>query len=349
MKHTLHTSAAGLALLALTACGGTAGAQVAPSASGPTESETLRVVTHDSFTLPEELLARFADETGYEVTYVAPGDSGTLVNQLVLTKDSPLGDVVYGIDNTFASRASSEGVLVDYTSEALPDSSRQFEADQLTPIDFGDVCINADTDWFAEHQLDVPTTLQDLTDPAYKDLLVLSNPATSSPGLAFLLATIGSEGEDGWQAYWKALQDNGMLVVSGWTEAYYTEFSGADGEGPRPLVLSYATSPAYTVDGDRSSTEALLGTCFRQVEYAGVLKGTANEVGARKFIDFMLSPEVQAAIPENLYMYPAVTDTALPEDWARFAPLSSSPVEVSPETIGQNRDRWIQEWTEAIG
>ena len=168
-------------------------------------------------------------------------------------------------------------------------------------------------------------------------------------GLAFLLATIGAKGEDGYLDYWKALRDNGAKIDSDWTEAYYTDFSGADGDGPRPLVLSYATSPAYTVDGESSTTEALLGTCFRQIEYAGILKGAANEVGARKFIDFMLSPEVQSAIPENLYMYPAVIDTELPEDWARFAPLASSPIEVPAEEIGANRDRWIQEWTEAIG
>lgn len=340
-----------LALLAGAACTAAPAPQESQthSPSAPTTSGSLVVVTHDSFTLPDELLAKFAEESGYEVTYVAPGDAGTLVNQLVLTSDSPLGDVVYGIDNAFASRAATAGVLVDYDSPALPDQSQQFTAAGLTPIDFGDVCINADTAWFKQKGLPVPATLEDLTDPAYKDLLVLTNPASSSPGLAFLLATIGAMGSDGYLDYWKALQANGVQVVSGWTEAYYTEFSGADGDGPRPLVLSYATSPAYTVDGDASTTEALLDTCFRQVEYAGVLKGSANEIGARQFIDFLLSPEVQAAIPENLYMYPALTDTPLPAEWTKFAPLSEHPIQVSNEVIGANRDLWIKEWTEAIG
>lgn len=347
MSRAISITVAGLALLGLAACGQPA--QQQPTSSAPTETKALTVVTHDSFALPDDLKAKFAKDTGYEVTYVAPGDTGALVNQLVLTKDAPLGDVVYGIDNTFASRAESEGILLDYTSEALPDSSRQFSAPQLTPIDFGDVCINADTAWFEAKGLAVPTTLDDLTDPKYKDLLVLTNPASSSPGLAFMFATIGAKGEDGYLDYWKALKDNGAKIDSGWTEAYYTDFSGADGKGPRPLVLSYATSPAYTVDGDTSSTVALLGTCFRQVEYAGVLKGTSNEVGARKFVDFMLSPEVQAAIPENLFMYPVVHETPLPADWAKFAPLASQPIELSAEQIGEHRDKWIRDWTEAIG
>ncbi|SHJ28089.1 thiamine transport system substrate-binding protein [Tessaracoccus bendigoensis DSM 12906] len=347
MQRMIVAGLTAVALLALSACGGapSSGEAGAPS---PTQTDKLTVVTHDAFTLPDELKAKFADETGLEVTYVAPGDTGTLVNQLVLTKDSPLGDVVYGIDNTFASRAASEGVLVDYESP-LAASTQEFAAPQLTPIDFGDVCINADTAWFEAAGIEIPSTLDDLTDPVYKDLLVVTNPASSAPGLSFLLATIGAKGEDGYLDYWQALSDNGTKVASGWTEAYYTDFSGADGKGPRPLVLSYSTSPAYTVDGDTSTTQALLGTCFRAVEYAGVLHGTTNEAGAQKFIDFMLSPEVQAAIPENLYMYPVIADTPLPKDWARFAPLSEVPFEVPAEQIGQHRDQWIRDWTEAIG
>ncbi|MCG6567747.1 thiamine ABC transporter substrate binding subunit [Tessaracoccus sp. ZS01] len=353
MKFFAHSAIAGTAVLALAACGGAATPGGTDSPAGETSeavtsSSTLTVVTHDSFSLPDDLKAKFAEESGLDVTYVQPGDSGTLVNQLILTKDSPLGDVVFGIDNTYASRAAEEGVLSGYESEALPEEAEAMATEGLTPIDFGDVCINADKRWFAEHDVAIPATLDDLLKPEYKDLLVVTHPASSSPGLAFLLATIGEKG-DGWLDYWSALADNGLKVASGWTEAYYTDFSGADGAGPRPLVLSYATSPAYTVDGDESTTEALLDTCFRQVEYAGVLAGAQNEEGARAFVDFLLSPDVQSVFPTEMYMYPAVTDTELPEEWARFAPLAPSPVEVSPEEIDANRDQWIRDWTEAMG
>lgn len=356
MKSTAQLILVGLAAAALTACGSTAAPTTStaepsePSqSSAPTESKELTVVTHDSFVLPEELLDAFAKDTGYTVKYVAPGDSGSLVNQLILTKDSPLGDVVYGIDNSTSTRAVREGIVTDYTSPALPATSEQFAAENLTPIDYGDVCINADLAWYEEHNLEVPTTLDDLTQPQYKDQLVVTSPATSSPGLSFLLATVGAKGSDGYLDYWKALQSNGLKVASGWTEAYYTDFSGADGKGDRPLVLSYSTSPAYTVADDASTTQALLGTCYRQVEYAGVIAGAQNEVGAQKFIDFLLSPQVQEAIPTNMYMYPAELDTKLPEEWTKFAPLSSDPIEVDPALIDTSRETWIRDWSEAIG
>ncbi len=349
----IRIAVAALAALGLAACGGPApeagpgsGPATTPGTQAPTESKTLTVVTHDSFALPEDLLKKFADETGYEVTYVAPGEGTSLVNQLILTKDSPLGDVVFGIDSTLASRALREGVVVPHVADAKVIDG--LAAEGLTPVDFGDVCVNADSAWFAANDVPVPTTLDDLTAPAYKELFVVPSPTSSSPGQSFLLATIGAKG-DGWVDYWKALEDNGVKLAAGWSDAYYTDFSGADGKGPRPLVLSYATSPAYTVDGDASTTEALLGTCIRQVEYAGVLAGAQNEVGAAKFIDFLLTPEVQATIPENMYMYPALDGVALPDEWAKFAPLSDEPIEIDGSQIDTGLEDWLRTWAEQIG
>lgn len=340
-----------LASVSLAACSQPTGPGTTdePSAPSLTTSTSLTVVTHDSFAIPEELKTRFAEESGLDVTYVAPGDGGALVNQLILTRDAPLGDVVYGIDNTFSSRAVSEGVIEEYDSPALPPSASQFDTGAMVPIDFGDVCLNADTAWFKEREIPVPTTLEDLVKPEYKDLLVVSNPASSSPGLSFLLATIAGLGEDAYLDYWGELADNGVLVVQGWSDAYYTEFSGADGAGPRPLVVSYATSPAYTItdDGEASTTEAMLGTCFRQVEYAGVIDGAQNAEGAREFIDFMLSDAVQASIPENMFMYP-VTDVDLPQEWVDFAPLSLNSLTLDPELTSEMRTTWIKDWTARV-
>ena len=58
----------------------------------------------------------------------------------------------------------------------------------LAPVDNGNVCVNVDTTWFAEHDLEPPATLEDLTDPAYEGLFVTPSALSSSPGLAFLLA-----------------------------------------------------------------------------------------------------------------------------------------------------------------
>lgn len=328
---TLRTSTAlaAAAVLTLAACGQPAAEEATSEA--PT---ALTVVSHESFVMPDELKERFAEESGLDVTYTTLADTGSMVNQLVLTKDSPLGDVVFGIDNTFASRATDEGIIA---------------GQGLTEIDFGDVCVNADLGWFDEQGLPLPETLDDLAYPQYRDLFVTPSPASSSPGLAFLFATVGAKG-DGWLDYWRALEDNGALVVSGWTEAYNVEFTAGEGQGDRPLVLSYSTSPAWTIGDDgESTTTALLDTCFRQTEYAGVLEGAANPEGAQQFVDFLLTPEFQSSIPENMYMYPADTSVELPEEWVRFAPLSDAPIELSSEEIDANREQWIQEWTEAIG
>ena len=313
----------------------------------------LRVVTHDSFALSEDLVADFEDDTGYTVELSAPGDGGELVNQLILTKDSPLGDVAYGVDNSFAGRGIAEGVFEPYTSADLPAGAEQYLADDagsLTPIAMGDVCLNVDHEWFTEHDVAEPETLDDLLEEEYQDLVVVTNPATSSPGLAFLLATVGAYGEDGWVDYWQQLADNGLKVVDGWSDAYSVDFSGSTGEGDRPIVLSYSTSPAFEVDedDDEAPTGALLNTCFRQVEYAGVLAGADNPEGAQAFIDFLLSDEVQADIPEQMFMYPVNEAIDLPESWTQFAPLADDPFTVSIEDINSHRDEWIEQWTQTV-
>ena len=243
-----------LLLISTIGCAGTPAASPTPtqSAGTPTpqlsESNTLVVISHGSFAISDEAKAAFAAESGYEVSYVSPGSAGTIVNQLILSKDVPLGDVVFGIDNTLAGRAIKEGVLSPYSSAALPQAASTLAADQigsLTPIDYGDVCLNADKAWFEAKNLPIPQTFDDLAKPEYKNLLVVTNPASSSPGLAFLAGTIAVKGDPDYLEYWSALKDNGVKVTQGWTEAYYTEFSGSEGKGSRPLVLSYASSPMY--------------------------------------------------------------------------------------------------------
>lgn len=359
-RRTTRTTAAAATFVGLTTI--VAGCSLIGESGGgdPTTEGTdghaggvVRVVTHDSFAIPDELVEQFETETGYTVELSAPGDGGALVNQLILTKDAPLGDVAYGIDNTFASRALAEDVFASYTSPALPPSAEAYlvpGSDALTPVDIGDVCLNIDHAWFAEAGIDEPTTFEDLLEPEYADLTVVSNPATSSPGLAMLAATVGAFGEDGYADYWAGLRENGLKVTSGWSDAYYVDFSGSEGAGDRPIVLSYSTSPAFEVaDGETEApTGALLDTCFRQVEYVGVLEGAANPEGAQAWVDFMVGADVQAAVPENMYVYPVDEAVELPATWVEFAPLSPNPIAVTPEEIDAGRDTWIQTWTETV-
>lgn len=329
----------------LTACG------VGSGSSDADSSTTITVMSHDSWGAPAELIDQFEKESGYTVQVQTAGDAGEVTNKLVLTKDSPSADVIFGIDNTFGMRAVNEGVLEPYESTTATDQAKALALpgaeDQLTAIDYGDVCLNVDDEWFAAHGIPAPTSLDDLIKPEYKDLFVTPGAATSSPGMAFLLATVAQYGEDGWQDYWKALKENGVKITSGWTDAYSVDFSGGEGAGSRPIVLSYSSSPPFTIPAGASepTTSAVLSSCFRQVEYAGVIAGTDNEDGAQAFIDFLSDTAFQKSIPDNMYMYPA-SGVELPELWAQYAPLSTDPLALDPATIEENRDTWVKEWAD---
>lgn len=341
------------AALALTGCVEQENDGKASPSEHPTEmGKTIVVATHDSWNMDKALIAAFEQQFDVEVQLQAQGDAGTLTNKLVLTKDHPIADVVYGVDNTFASRALEEGVFAE-PGEAGELANDEFalegeDGDRLVPVDYGDVCVNIDDTYFAAKQLAPPASLDDLTKPAYKDLFVTPGANTSSPGMAFFLATV-AEYDDEWPSYWEKLMANGAKVTNGWEDAYTVDFTQGGGKGTRPIVLSYSSSPPFTVDKatGKPTTSALLDTCFRQVEYAGVLEGAKNPVGAEKFLEFLLSEGVQAALPTNMYVYP-VTDVKIPADWAQFAPTAEDAHEVDPADIAEHRSEWLTEWRDIV-
>ncbi len=330
-----------------------------PTEEGPAE---LRVMSHDSFNVSEEVIAAFEAEHNATVQFLKAGDTGKMVNQAILSKDNPQADVLFGVDNTFLSRALEAGIFETYRAANLSMVPNEFRRDpdgRVVPIDYGDVCLNYDRTYFEEHDLAVPTSLEELTDPAYEGLLVVENPATSSPGLAFLLATVGYFGEAGERTYldyWAELRANDVLVVDGWQTAYYGEFSGATGsEGTRPLVVSYATSPAAEVyfseeELEEPPTGAVTApqTCFRQIEFAGILAGAENRELAEAFLEFMLSPTFQRDIPTQMWVFPANPNAELPEVFQEHARVAEEPVDVAYDAIEANREAWIAAWTETV-
>jgi thiamine transport system substrate-binding protein len=328
-------------------------------ARGPSDlPDSVTLVAYDSFpegdTTLNDALDAFTSDTGIDVDLLIAGDTGTMLSKAVLTAGNPEGDVMWGIDNTFLSRAIDEDVFEPYHPdvELDPALTALVPGDEVTPVDFGDVCVNYDLAYFTDNGLDVPTSLQDLIDPAYADLLVVENPATSSPGLAFLLATIDEFGIDGWQDYWAALADNGVAVTDGWTEAYYEQFSWAGG-GPRPMVVSYGSSPPAEVifadpPRDDAPTGVIESTCFRQVEFAGILRGTEAPEAARMLLDHLVGERVQAELALNLFVYPANTAIELPQEFVDFAVVPESSRSLDPAEIDANRSDWIDEWTSIV-
>ena len=313
------------------------------------------LVTHDSFVVSDDVKQAFERESGLELRILQAGDAGEVVTKALLTAGNPQGDLLFGVDNTLLSRALDGDVFEPYESPGLENVDSQYVLDpehRITPIDHGEVCLNYDKTWFAERGLDPPGTMEEVTLPRYRDLLVVENPATSSPGLAFMLATIARYG-DLWQGYWRKLRANGVLVVDGWEEAYTVRFSGSAGKGPRPIVVSYASSPpAEVIFRDPQPSTAPTGviedSCFRQIELAGVLRGAQNEEGARKLVDFMLSTRFQEDIPLAMFVFPVNRDAKLPPEFVKYAVVPERPLELAPDEIEVNRERWVKEWTDIV-
>jgi thiamine transport system substrate-binding protein len=287
------------------------------------------LVAHDSFAISDESIAEFEETSGFELEIIRAGDAGSLTNRLVLTKDSPIADVVFGIDNTFRGVADENGIIKD----------------GLVPVDYADVCFNYDRLWFEKRGITPPTSWRDLTKPAYNSLTVVTNPLSSSPGLAFLASTVAAFGEQSFDQYWKELRDNGVMVAAGWEEAYFTYFSGSSGNGDYPIVLSYSSSPAAEIREDgKSQTAALLDECFRQTEFVGTLAGAKNPEGAKALVEFLLSGSFQNTMPGLMYVYPVNENASIPAEWAEFGPAASSTIG-EDLSITTHRERWQTKWS----
>ncbi len=323
---------------------------------GPPTPKTLTVMTHDSFSASEEVIAAFEAQYNVEVQFLKSGDTGTAVNRAVLARDNPLADVFYGVDNTFLSRALEEDIFEPYTSPLLAEIPDAFKLDpnnRALPVDYGDVCLNYDVAYLSDHGIQPPGSLEDLLDEDYRGLLAVENPATSSPGLAFLLATIGHFGEDDYLDYWSGLVENDVLVVNDWETAYYVEFSRYG--GTRPIVVSYGSSPPFEVifaeePIDEPPTAAVVAdeACFRQIEFAGILRGSENRQLAEKWIDFMLSTTFQEDLPLQMFVFPVNPQARLDPTFVDYLAVPDNPAFVSPADIAAKREAWIQAWTETV-
>lgn len=318
---------------------------------------SLTVVAYDSFTIKPEAFKAFTDATGIAVKVVTAGDAGTMLAKAELTAGNPEGDVMWGIDNTLLARAMSKKVFSPHVSAELanltPSATALVPNHDVTPVDEGDVCVNFDVAWFSGKHLEPPSSLADLTKPAFKDLLVVENPATSSTGLAFMLATVAQSGEAGWQQYWKDLRANGVQVVDSWDQAYYEQFSGSTGKGPKPLVVSYGSSPPAEVifadpRPDSAPTGVVGSTCFHQIEFAGVLRGTKYPTAAGKLVDYFVSKPFQELLPMNLFVYPVRADATMPQEFVDLAVRPDNPLVVSPADIEAKSKDWIATWTETV-
>ena len=311
----------------------------------------LRVMTHGSFSLSKTLIADFEKQSGAKLSIIKGGDAGEMLNKLILTKANPVADVVYGIDNTLIGKASAAGILAP-TSSKVGRNVAGIALPNAVAVDYGYVTLNYDKAWFAKSKLPLPASLDDLAKPAYKDLLVVQNPATSSPGLAFLLATIAAKGEAGAFQWWEKVRDNGLKVSKGWSEAYYTDFTRNG--GTRPIVVSYATSPAAEVFYSKeklseSPTANLLlkGGVFMQIEGVAKIKGGKEDALAQQFVDFLRGEAVQKDLQTRMWMYPAVEGVALDAVY-QHAQKPASHTNPDLKAMQNKTAGWVSRWTRLV-
>ena len=319
--------------------------------------DEITLMTHDSFSISKEVAAKFEAKYDVKLRFLKAGDAGAAVNQAILSKNNPMADVFFGIDNTFMSRALDARIFSPYASPLLKDIPDALKLDSqfhLLPVDFGDVCLNYDKKWFATRNIKPPQDLDDLIKPAYDGLTVVENPATSSPGLSFLLATIGRFGESGYLTFWEKLKQSRVMVVNGWEEAYWGHFSAAS-KGNRPIVVSYASSPPAEVHYAKtklkeSPTAAVVAeqSCFRQIEFVGILKGTQKRKLAEQLVDFLLDTPFQEDIPLQMFVFPANQTAKQPDVFVKYADVAKRPVTLNAKLISENRERWIEDWTETV-
>lgn len=369
---TVLAVAVAVALVALTGCG--TGATSTPTKGSATllppasqvppkvfpEGTTVKLITHDSFAVSDSVLKAFTDQTHVKVDIIHTGDAVTEVNRAILTAGNPEGDVLFGIDQSMLSSAFAAKLFDPYQSAGLASVPAKYQIDdqhRVTPIDHGDVCINFDRKAFTAAGLTVPDSFEALAQPDLKGKLVVEDPSASSPGLAFLLATIAhfgggndTSGNAAWLQYWKQLKANGVTVSNGWEDAYYGQFSGGSGKGDKPLVVSYASSPPAEVANadvpvDQTPTGVVPSTCYTQIEFAGVLRGTTQPDAAHALIDFLLSVPFQNDVPGQMYVYPVNSDAQLPTIFAKYTTPVPDPLQLPYDQVGANRDRWIQQWS----
>ncbi|MCI0521369.1 MAG: thiamine ABC transporter substrate-binding protein [Chloroflexi bacterium] len=332
-------------------------AACAPAAPAtPARPRTLTVMTHDSFAVSEAVVRAFEEQNDAIVRFIPAGDAGLALNKAILARGNPIADVLYGVDNTFLSRALQEDIFERYDSPLLEQIPASFQLDaqnRALPVDYGEICPNYDKAYFASHNLPPPQSLDDLIEPQYKGLLAVEDPATSSPGLGFLLATIAAYGEDGYLDYWQRLAANDVLVAGDWNKTYYSEFSLHGGS--RPIVISYASSPpAEVIFAETPLDDAPSGvvtggmSCFQQIEFVGVLRGAKERQLAEKWIDYMLSPAFQEDMPLQMFVFPVHPEATLPAEFERYAPRPAETARFDPQRIAEEREAWVKAWIETM-
>ncbi len=335
--------------------------------SSEDEPPVVRILTYDITGFSDEMLSTFTNQTGFEIELVKADDAGGILEQLLQTQDAPQVDLAIGLDNTYLQTALDAELLQEHSTDVSGLSSAALEPYNgpfAVPFDRGDVCLNYDESRVDGENLSVPTSLWDLTEPEWDGLAAFPSPLTSSPGRAFMTATVDYfENDDNGTTdafdWWEAMAENGAIFTSGWTEAYEIHYSGGYGEwveghiGDAAMTVSYCHSPGveayYSSNWTKSTSLTLPRATFHQVEYAAVVAGASEIDGANAFLAYLLSEDVNRNMPENNLMQSVLVDATWPETdgYAHHTDTPELNAEITTQRIGQDMDGWLSSWQDA--
>ncbi|OLS24440.1 MAG: Thiamine-binding periplasmic protein precursor [Candidatus Heimdallarchaeota archaeon LC_2] len=338
-------------------------------------NRSLTIYTYDSLLADpgfefDRAFEKFAGLENGSVKVVYFSDAASVLNRAITEKDSPIADILIGIDNVLVNKARANDILEPYRPiEHLNIISSLVDglaSDYLlTPYDYGVISL-----WYINERLEGTLDpdnliLTDLIDSTIARQIIVEDPALSSPGLGFLLHTISIFGDaetgikgvvDGdWRQFWSDLSDEDIRIVPSWGTAIDLLYTKEEG---RPVMVSYTSSPAYSscLFDDRSTTSVLsheMGTTWgwRQIEGIGLVKESENKDLGKQFIDWFISNELQSEIYQNQWVYPAIKNITPPSCYDSVIPFDSiTPLnDFIPQSIlAENLDSWLDDWEQAV-
>ena len=335
--------------------------------AGRESDGVLRILTYDIAAFSDEMLATFTEQTGYEVEMIRADDSGGILEQLLQTQKAQQADLAIGLDNTYLQTALNFCLLQPHevSQQGISQTALEpYDGPYALPFDRGDVCLNYDESRVDGTNLTAPISLWNLTEPAWEGLTAFPSPVTSSPGRAFMSATVDyfendeDETTDAFD-WWKAMADNRAIFTTGWTEAYEIHYSGGYGAwveghlGDAAMTVSYCHSPGveafYSENWTKSTSLTLERSTFHQVEYAGVINGGTEVQAANAFIEYLLSEEVNRNMPENNLMQSVLVNAVWPETngYAYHTDVPTMNADISNQRIAEEMEDWLVEWNAA--
>ena len=340
-------------------------------ATSTREPQTVRLLTHKEFQLPEEALEEFTEKTGIEVLVFLEEDATSMVNLLERSSNNPVADVVLGIDSLERRRVTEKRLVEPYRPIAIDrlDPSLVLQDAMLTPVSQLAACLNRSKSRYEvqERRLDrlpdqgslplqAPTEIDDMLERQHAETAVIPNPLSSRLGVYFLVALerLHPEDVEGVTPWPKLLDEMlrwGLEVAPSWEEAWFSRFqpsAGPESTETRSLTWGSSGMPSVSVRfipelPEEVDVAVIDSGCIKVVNYAGIISNTPNRRDAGRLVDSFIEPLFQYGVPDRYGSRPARTDIVRTEAWRRFG-VNVTAIPIDEWRIGPLWQQWLLTW-----